>query len=247
MRLKDRVAIVTGSTRGIGEAIARAFAHEGARVVIVGRDQVRAARVAEDIANHGGRAVAITADVSRLEDAQHLVKQTLETWGKVDILVNNAGITRDNLLLRMTEAEWDEVLAVNLKGAFNCTKSVVRPMMKQRQGRIINITSVVGQMGNAGQANYAASKAGLIGFTRSVARELASRHITCNAIAPGYIETDMTATLEAGVREALQKQIPLNRLGCVDDVAGVAVFLASDAAAYITGQVINVDGGMVMA
>jgi len=247
MRLKDRVAIVTGSTRGIGEAIARAFAHEGARVVIVGRDQVRAARVAEDIGNHGGRAVAITADVSRLEDAQHLVKQTLETWGKVDILVNNAGITRDNLLLRMTEAEWDEVLAVNLKGAFNCTKSVVRPMMKQRQGRIINITSVVGQMGNAGQANYAASKAGLIGFTRSVARELASRHITCNAIAPGYIETDMTATLEAGVREALQKQIPLNRLGCVDDVAGVAVFLASDAAAYITGQVINVDGGMVMA
>ncbi|NOX38930.1 MAG: 3-oxoacyl-[acyl-carrier-protein] reductase [Calditrichaeota bacterium] len=247
MRLKDRVAIVTGSTRGIGEAIARAFAREGAWVVIVGRNGERAEKVAAEIREQGGQAMAVVADVSRMEDAQNLVKQTLDTWGKIDILVNNAGITRDNLLLRMSEAEWDEVLNINLKGAFNCTKSVVRQMMKQRQGRIINITSVVGQMGNAGQANYAASKAGLIGFTRSVARELASRNITCNAIAPGYIETDMTAALDEPVREALQKQIPLNRLGQAEDVARVAVFLASDDAAYITGQVINVDGGMVMA
>ncbi len=247
MRLKDRVAIVTGSTRGIGEAIARAFAREGAGVVIVGRNGERAQTVAAQICEQGGQAMAVVADVSRIEDAQNLVKQTLDRWGKIDILVNNAGITRDNLLLRMSQAEWDEVLNINLKGAFNCIKSVVRQMMKQRQGRIINITSVVGQMGNAGQANYAASKAGLIGLTRSVARELASRNITCNAIAPGYIETDMTAALDEAVRQALQKQIPLNRLGQAEDVAQVAVFLASDDAAYITGQVINVDGGMVMA
>ncbi|HFB68255.1 MAG TPA: SDR family NAD(P)-dependent oxidoreductase, partial [Calditrichae bacterium] len=184
MKLAEKVAIVTGSTRGIGQAIAEELARQGAKVVISGRNGERAQQVAAAIQEAGGEAIAVQADVSHMEDAQRLVKETLERWGRIDILVNNAGITRDNLLLRMSEEEWDTVLQVNLKGAFNCTKSVTRQMMKQRQGCIINITSVVGQMGNAGQANYAASKAGLIGFTKSVARELASRNITCNAVAP---------------------------------------------------------------
>jgi len=215
-------------------------------VVISGRNGERARQVAAAIQETGGEAIAVEADVSRMDDAQRLVKETLDQWGRIDILVNNAGITRDNLLLRMSEEEWDTVLQVNLKGAFNCTKSVTRQMMKQRQGRIINITSVVGQMGNAGQANYAASKAGLIGFTKSVARELASRNITCNAVAPGYIQTDMTAALDDAVKDSLKQQIPLGRLGTPEDVARVVTFLCSDDAAYITGQVINVDGGMVM-
>lgn len=247
MRLKDRVAIVTGSTRGIGEAIAKKFAREGARVTVCGRNEERARKVAMAIEQNGGEALAIVADVSQWEDAQRLVNATLEKWGKIDILVNNAGVTRDNLLLRMGEEDWDTVLNINLKGTYNCTRAVIRSMMKQRFGRIINITSVVGIMGNAGQANYAASKAGIIGFTRSVARELASRQITCNAIAPGFIETDMTAALDDKVKEALFAQIPLGRFGSPFDVAHVAVFLASDEASYITGQVIRVDGGMVMA
>ncbi len=246
MNLQGKVAIVTGSTRGIGKAIAEELAKQGAQVVISGRNVELARTVAEAIQQKGGQAIAIPADVSQWEDAQALVQQTIQQWGRVDILVNNAGITRDNLLLRMSEADWDAVLQVNLKGAFNCTKSVTRQMMKQRYGRIINITSVVGLMGNVGQANYAASKAGLIGFTRSVARELASRNITCNAVAPGYIQTDMTNALDDNVKEALQQQIPLGRLGEPADVARVVAFLCSDAAAYITGQVINVDGGMVM-
>ncbi len=246
MKLAEKVAIVTGSTRGIGKAIAEELARQGAKVVITGRNESAAHQVAAAIQEPGGQAMAIPADVSRMEDAQKLVKETLDQWGRIDILINNAGITRDNLLLRMSEDEWDTVLQVNLKGAFNCTKSVTRQMMKQRQGRIINITSVVGQMGNAGQANYAASKAGLIGFTKSVARELASRNITCNAVAPGYIQTDMTAALDENVKETLKQQIPLGRLGTPEDVARVVAFLCTDDAAYITGQVINVDGGMVM-
>ena len=246
MKLAEKVAIVTGSTRGIGQAIAEELARKGAKVVISGRNGERAQQVAAAIQEAGGEAIAVQADVSHMADAQRLVKETLERWGRIDILVNNAGITRDNLLLRMSEEEWDTVLQVNLKGAFNCTKSVTRQMMKQRQGRIINITSVVGQMGNAGQANYAASKAGLIGFTKSVARELASRNITCNAVAPGYIQTDMTAALDDAVKDSLKQQIPLGRLGTPEDVARVVAFLCSDDAAYITGQVINVDGGMVM-
>ncbi len=246
MKLAEKVAIVTGSTRGIGQAIAEELARQGAKVVISGRNGERAQQVAAAIQEAGGEAIAVQADVSHMADAQRLVKETLERWGRIDILVNNAGITRDNLLLRMSEEEWDTVLQVNLKGAFNCTKSVTRQMMKQRQGRIINITSVVGQMGNAGQANYAASKAGLIGFTKSVARELASRNITCNAVAPGYIQTDMTAALDDAVKDSLKQQIPLGRLGTPEDVARVVAFLCSDDAAYITGQVINVDGGMVM-
>ncbi len=246
MKLAEKVAIVTGSTRGIGQAIAEELARQGAKVVISGRNGERAQQVAAAIQEAGGEAIAVQADVSHMADAQRLVKETLDRWGRIDILINNAGITRDNLLLRMSEEEWDTVLQVNLKGAFNCTKSVTRQMMKQRQGRIINITSVVGQMGNAGQANYAASKAGLIGFTKSVARELASRNITCNAVAPGYIQTDMTAALDDAVKDSLKQQIPLGRLGTPEDVARVVAFLCSDDAAYITGQVINVDGGMVM-
>ncbi len=246
MSVEGKVAIVTGSTRGIGRAIAEELARQGARVVISGRNAELANTVAEAIRQNGGEAIAIPADVSQMSDAQKLIQETVKHWERVDILVNNAGITRDNLLLRMSEEEWDTVLQVNLKGAFNCTKSVTRQMMKQRYGRIINITSVVGLMGNAGQANYAASKAGLIGFTKSVARELASRNITCNAVAPGYIQTDMTDALDDAVKEALQQQIPLGRLGEPQDVARVVAFLCSDAAAYITGQVINVDGGMVM-
>ena len=247
MHLTDNVAVVTGSTKGIGKAIALEFARHGAKVVVSGRSEERANRVCQEIAAAGGEAIAVIGDVSRAEDARKLIDTAVEKFGKVDILVNNAGITRDTLLMRMNESDWDAVINVNLKGAFNCIKAVTRQMMKQRYGRIINITSVVGQMGNAGQANYAASKAGLIGLTKSVARELASRNITCNAIAPGFIETDMTGELDEKVKESLKNQIPLGRLGTVEDVARAVSFLASKDAAYITGQVLNVDGGMVMA
>jgi 3-oxoacyl-[acyl-carrier protein] reductase len=247
MNLKDKVAIVTGSTRGIGKEIALEFARRGAKVVISGRNEERASQVCEGIKQSGGTAIPVVGDVSVVEDAQQLIDKTIEQFGQIDVVVNNAGITRDNLLMRMKEAEWDEVITVNLKGTFNCIKCVTRQMMKQRSGRIINITSVVGQMGNPGQANYSASKAGIIGLTKSVARELASRNITCNAVAPGFIETDMTDVLDEKVRENLKTQIPLGRLGSVSDVARVVAFLAGDDAGYITGQVINVDGGMVMA
>lgn len=246
MNLNEKVAIVTGSTKGIGKEIALAFARQGAKVVVSGRSAERATQVCEEIKAAGGSAVAVVGDVAQIDDAQALIDKTVETYGRVDVLVNNAGITRDNLLMRMKESDWDEVININLKGTFNCIKSITRQLMKQRSGRIINITSVVGQMGNAGQANYSASKAGIIGLTKSVAKELASRNITCNAIAPGFIETDMTGVLDEKTREALLGQIPLGRLGQVDDVAKAAIFLASDDAAYITGQTINVDGGMVM-
>ncbi len=246
MILNDKVAIITGSTKGIGKAMALDFAAAGAKVVVSGRNEARADEVVAAIREKGGEATAITCDVSNMEDAQALIAKTVETYGQVDILVNNAGITKDNLLMRLKEADWDDVININLKGAFNCIKSVTRQMMKQRNGRIINVTSVVGQVGNAGQANYAASKAGMIGLTRSVAKELASRNVTCNAIAPGFIETDMTDVLDEKVKEALLADIPLGRLGSTTDVSNLAVFLSSDAAAYITGQVMNVDGGMVM-
>jgi 3-oxoacyl-[acyl-carrier protein] reductase len=246
MTLKDKVAIVTGSTKGIGKEIALEFARCGAKVVVSGRSAERAEQVCQEIQSAGGEAISLVADVANAGEAQQLVDKTIEHFGQVDILVNNAGITKDNLMLRMKEADWDEVININLKGAFNCIKSVTRQMMKQRSGRIINITSVVGQMGNAGQVNYAASKAGMIGLTKSVARELASRGITCNAIAPGFIETDMTDVLDEKTKENLQAQIPLGRLGSAANVARTAVFLAGSDADYITGQTINVDGGMVM-
>lgn len=246
MSLKDKVTIITGSTKGIGQEMAICFAGFGAKVVVSGRNADRAAAVCTAINDAGGEAIYVTGDVALADDAKKLVDETVQKYGRVDILINNAGITRDNLLMRMSEEDWDTVMNINLKGAFNCVKAVTRTMMKQRGGRIINITSVVGQQGNAGQANYAASKAGMIGFTKSVARELASRGITCNAIAPGFIETDMTDVLDEKVKEELLKQIPLARLGNVADIAHAAAFLGSDEAAYITGQVLNVDGGMVM-
>lgn len=246
MLLQDKVAIITGSSRGIGLGIARELALEGARVVISGRNAERAEAASREVEQAGGTAIAVPADVSIAEQAKALIYAAKEKWERVDILVNNAGITRDNLMLRMSEEDWDAVLTTNLKGAFNCIKAVSRMMMKQRWGRIINITSVVGIMGNAGQANYAASKAGLIGLTRSVAREFASRNITCNAVAPGFIETDMTAALPESAQEALKEQIPLGRFGQVFDIAKIVAFLAGDGGAYITGQVFNVDGGMVM-
>ena len=246
MNLKDKVAVVTGSTKGIGKEIAVEFARCGAKVVVSGRNAQRAEDVCSEIKSAGGEAMAVVADVANMDNAQQLVQQTIEKYGQLDVLVNNAGITKDNLMMRMKEADWDDVININLKGTFNCIKSVTRQMMKQRSGQIINITSVVGLIGNAGQVNYAASKAGIVGITKSVAKELASRNITCNAIAPGFIETDMTDILDEKTKEALNTQIPLGRMGSVSDIARAAVFLASDDAAYITGQTINVDGGMVM-
>jgi 3-oxoacyl-[acyl-carrier protein] reductase len=242
-----KVALITGASRGIGRAIALKFAEQGARVVVnYAGSREAAEEVVSSIRAIGGEAIAVQADVSRADDAERLVAAAMETFGQVDILVNNAGITRDNLLIRMKEEEWDAVINTNLKGVFHCTKAVARPMMKQRSGRIINIASVVGLMGNPGQANYVAAKAGVIGLTKTAAKELASRGITVNAVAPGFIETDMTDALEDTYKERLFAQIPLGRLGKPEDVAGVVLFLASDAAAYMTGQVLTVDGGMVM-
>lgn len=239
--LADKVALVTGAGRGIGRGIALRFAAEGACVACCGRTAKTVEQVAQQA---GGRAYVV--DVADARQVNDTVERVLSDFGRIDILVNNAGITRDNLLLRMSEAEWDEVLNTNLRGAFLMTKAVSRAMLKQRSGRIINVSSIIGLTGNAGQSNYAASKAGLIGFTKSVARELASRGITVNAVAPGFIETDMTAVLGAEVAEKLRQRIALGRLGTVEDVANAVLFLASDWAAYITGQVLTVDGGMAM-
>lgn len=244
--VKDKIVVVTGSTRGIGRAIAVKLAFHGAKVVVSGRNESLVEEVVQEIRQSGGEAFGVPADVSRFADAKKLIDETINHYGRIDALINNAGITRDNLLALMKEEEWDEVISVNLKGAFNCVKHAIRPMMKQKYGKIINITSVVGVMGNAGQTNYAASKAGLIGFTKSVARELAGRNITCNAIAPGFIDTDMTRNLPEKVKENLLASIPLARFGSGEDVANVALFLVSSLSDYITGQVIHVDGGMVM-
>jgi 3-oxoacyl-[acyl-carrier protein] reductase len=245
--LSNKVAIVTGASRGIGRAAALALSRSGARLVVNYRGQAEsAAEVVTTIEANGGTALAVQADVAQGADVERLVKTTLDTYGRLDIVVNNAGITRDNLLLRMKDDEWDAVMSTNLRGAYLLTKAALRPMMKARGGRIINITSVVGLTGNAGQANYAAAKAGLIGFTKSVAREMASRGITANAIAPGYIETDITSVLSDEIKSSVLNTIPLGRLGQPDDVASIVVFLASDAAAYLTGQTLAVDGGMTM-
>ncbi len=247
MHLDGQVAIVTGASRGIGRAVAIALAKVGAKVVINYAGNAEAAEeVRTFIADNGGQAITVKADVADADAVDSLVKQAIDTYGKIDILVNNAGITRDSLLMRMKDEDWDAVMNTNLKGIFYCTKAVTKSMMKQRSGKIINMTSVVGLMGNAGQANYAAAKAGVIGFTKSMAKELASRGITVNAIAPGFIATDMTHGLSEQVKADLEAKIPLSRLGEAEDVAAAVVFLASQSANYITGQTLNVDGGMVM-
>jgi 3-oxoacyl-[acyl-carrier protein] reductase len=244
MELDGQVAVVTGGSRGIGLAVAEELARAGAKVAVVARNVDRAVAAAGGLP--GGGHLGLGADVSKPAEVAAVVEQIEGGIGGVGVLVNNAGVTRDNILVRMKDEEWDEVLAVNLKGAFNMTRAVVRGMMKRRQGVVLNVTSVVGLTGNAGQANYAASKAGLIGFTKSVARELASRDVRCNAIAPGYITTDMTSKLTPEQTAALTSQIPLGRLGTPSDVAGLVRFLAGPSARYITGQVFSVDGGMVM-
>jgi 3-oxoacyl-[acyl-carrier protein] reductase len=244
--LQNKVAIVTGSTRGIGKAIALELAKAGADVVVTGTKADLANQVSEEIKILGRKSIAVVGNVSIIQDAQNLISKTIETFGKIDILVNNAGVTRDNLLVRMSEEEWDTVINVNLKGAFNCIRAITKQMMKQRYGKIINITSVVGITGNAGQANYSASKAGLIGLTKSIAKELSSRNINVNAVAPGYIDTEMTSNLPEQAKESILKSIPLGRIAKPEEVAKVIKFLVSDDANYITGQVICVDGGMVM-
>jgi 3-oxoacyl-[acyl-carrier protein] reductase len=245
--LKDRIAVVTGGSRGIGRAIAMTLAASGATVVVnYQRNAAAADETVAAITAADGAAISIQADVSVSADVERLFKTVLDQYGTVDILVNNAGITRDTLLLRMKEDDFDTVIDTNLRGVYLCTKAALRPMTRARSGRIINITSVVGLIGNAGQSNYAAAKAGIIGFTRAVAREMASRGITVNAVAPGYIETELTAGLGEQVRAAILEAIPLGRLGTPQDVANLVCFLASDAAAYITGQTLTVDGGMVM-
>jgi 3-oxoacyl-[acyl-carrier protein] reductase len=242
--LEGEVAIVTGGSRGIGVAIGRALAEGGAKVALLARNGEQAAEAASGLPGEGHRGYA--CDVASADAVRDTVGRIEEELGAPGILVNNAGVTRDNILLRMKDEEWDEVMAINLKGAFHMTRAVTRGMMKRRGGSILNVTSVIGLMGNAGQANYAASKAGLIGFTKSVARELASRDIRCNAIAPGFIETEMTAALGEGQVAALSERIPLGRLGSPEDVARAARFLAGPWATYVTGQVLTVDGGMVM-
>ena len=244
--LANKVAVVTGAGRGIGRAVALAYARMGADVACVSRTEENSAKAAAEVEALGRRAWAVAVDVSDTAAVDAAAGKILDDAGRVDILVNNAGVTRDNLLMRMSEEEWDTVINTNLKGAFNFTKALTRPFIKQRSGRIINIASVTGLIGNAGQSNYAASKAALIGFTKSVAKELAPRGITANAIAPGFIETDMTAALDDKVRESIIGNVPLGRFGSPDDIAHAAVFLAMEPSGYITGQVLTVDGGMVM-
>jgi 3-oxoacyl-[acyl-carrier protein] reductase len=246
MSLTGKAALVTGSAQGIGKSIALALAREGADCVISDMNMELAEKTAEEARSLGGKALAVKVNVADSEEVTAMVQKTLDEFGKIDILVNNAGITRDGLLMRMKDDDWEQVLNVNLKGAFLCTRAVARPMMKQRSGRIINIASIVGAMGNAGQANYVASKAGLIGLSKTVARELASRGVTCNAVAPGFIDTAMTQILADDVKEKLLAQIPMGKLGTAEDVARSVCFLASEDAAYITGQVLHVNGGMYM-
>jgi 3-oxoacyl-[acyl-carrier protein] reductase len=245
-QLENQIAVVTGAGRGIGRAIALKFAAEGADVVCVSRTQENSEKVAGEIRALGRKAWAIAVDVSDSKAVEAASEKILAEAGKVDILVNNAGVTRDGLLMRMSDADWDTVLNTNLKGAFLFTKAFSRGFAKQRSGRIINISSVIGLIGNPGQSNYAASKAGLIGFTQSVAREFASRGITANCIAPGFIETDMTSELNAELKANILKQVPMGKFGAAEDIANAALFLASTSASYVTGQVLTVDGGMVM-
>ena len=248
MSLMGKCAVVTGASRGIGRAIALELASQGAKVVVnySGSEQ-KAMQVVDEIKANGGEAIAVQANVSDSVSVQQLMKTAVDTYGSLDILVNNAGITRDNLLMRMKDDEWDDVINTNLKGVFLCTKAVTRQMMKQRAGRIINISSIVGVAGNPGQANYVAAKAGVIGLTKTTAQELASRNILVNAIAPGFITTEMTDSLPEELKEAMLKQIPLAKLGQPEDIAKAVAFFASDNANYITGQTLHIDGGMVMA
>lgn len=246
MKLKGRVALITGAAQGIGKSVALLLAQNGADIVVSDINLEKAEETAKEIESIGSKAIAIKVDVANLKDVERMVESILEKFGKIDILVNNAGITRDKLILRMTEEDWDAVLNVNLKGTFNCTKAVVRHMAKQRSGKIVSIASVVGEMGNAGQVNYSASKAGVIGLTKTIAREFAQREINVNAIAPGYIETPMTEVLPEKVKEELKRLIPMERLGKPEDVAEAVLFLVSEESNYITGQVLNVNGGIYM-
>ena len=248
MLLEGKVAIVTGASRGIGKAIAQEFIAQGAKVAFTYRSSAEAAAALEqELSAGGGTVKGFQSDAASMTDAERLAGEVVEAFGTVDIVINNAGITDDTLLMRMTEEQWDRVISVNLKSCFNLTKAVMRTMLKARSGSIVNISSVVGVQGNAGQANYAASKAGILGFTKSVALELGSRNIRCNAIAPGFIETEMTAKLDADTVQGWRDAIPLKRGGTPEDVANLCVFLASDMSAYITGQTLNVDGGMITA
>jgi 3-oxoacyl-[acyl-carrier protein] reductase len=246
-KLSDKVAIVTGSSRGIGVGIAKLLAARGAKVVVNHRNSPEGAEeVAGAIKANGGEAIVVQADVSQSSEAKRLIKETIDTYGQIDILVNNAGITRDKLIMTMKDEDWDLVLKTNLSSVYNCSKAVVRPMMKKRYGRIVNITSVVGLAGQAGQTNYAASKAGIIGFTKSLAKEVGSRNITVNAVAPGFVLTALTEVLSDERTQSIIDNTPLGRLGTIEDVASAVLFLASDEAAFITGQVLTVDGGLVM-
>ncbi len=246
MKLKDQVALVTGAAQGIGKAVALLLAEEGADIVLSDVNLEKAEETAKEIEALGRRAMAIRANVAVFDEVERMVQEIIERFTQIHILVNNAGIARDKLLLRMSEEDWDLVLDINLKGTFNCTKAVIRYMSKQRSGKIVNIASVVGQMGNAGQSNYSASKAGVIGLTKTIAREFASRGINVNAIAPGYIVTPMTEALPEKAKEELKRMIPMERLGQPADVAQAVLFLVSEASNYITGQVINVNGGIYM-
>jgi 3-oxoacyl-[acyl-carrier protein] reductase len=246
MKLQGKVALVTGGARGIGREIALFFAKNGADIAICDVNEQALSDVRKEIESLGRKGFTGVVDVTKVDQVDSYTQKTLDKFGRIDILINNAGITRDGLLVRMSEADWDLVLAVNLKGAFNFIKAVSRIMMKQRDGRIVNMASIIGIMGNAGQANYAASKGGLIALTKTVAKELASRNVRANAIAPGFIQTDMTAKLSDEVKSEMLKFVPLGKFGTVQDVANLALFLASDDSSYITGQVVQVDGGMVM-
>jgi 3-oxoacyl-[acyl-carrier protein] reductase len=246
LKLTGKVALVTGAAQGIGRAVGLLLARNGADIVVSDINLEKAEETAKEITAIGPKAMAVKVDVSNLSDVERMVEAIIEKLAKIDILVNNAGITRDKLILRMTEEDWDAVLGVNLKGTFNCTKTVIRHMAKQRSGKIVNIASVVGEMGNAGQANYSASKAGVIGLTKTIAREYAQRGITVNAIAPGYIETPMTDALPEKAKEELKKLIPMERLGKPEDVAEAVLFLVCEESSYITGQVLNVNGGIYM-
>lgn len=245
--LSDKVAVITGSSRGIGAGIAKTLAARGAKVVINHRRSPEAAEeVASAITTGGGQVTVIQADVSQMDEAQRLIKESIDTYGQIDILVNNAGTTRDKLIMQMTPDEWDLVLRTNLSSVYYCAKAVIRPMMKKRKGRIINITSVVGLAGQAGQTNYAASKAGIVGFTKSLAKEVGSRNITVNAVAPGYVPTELTGVLPEELVQTIIKNTPLGRMGTSEEIASAVLFLSSDEAAFITGQVLTVDGGLVM-
>lgn len=246
MSLKDQTAVVTGGARGIGKEISLTLARQGANIVIADLIVEQAEETAEEIKKLGCQVLIQKVDVSKMSDVENMVKNTISEFKTLDILINNAGVTRDTLLVRMKEEDWDFVIKVNLTGTFNCTKCAARYMMKQRKGKIVNISSIVGVMGNAGQANYSASKAGIIGLTKSSARELASRNVTVNAVAPGFIDTEMTRVLNESVQQQLKDQIPLGKLGQPEDIANCVKFLVSEEASYITGQVINVNGGMLM-